>query len=310
MEYLLAWLGFILATYSVMANDAPAQVLGTLMASHPDKRWRLWLGSSVLLLAALITSWVQYDGDISFGRLARIPAVEMQWFYLLAPLGLMILTWVGTPVSTSFMILAVFSSSIVLDEIITKSLVGYGIAFISAFLIWLGARQLQFKLEPGTANMSIWRPLQYLSTGTLWWFWLTHDLANVAVFLPRRHLSTTEFFFVCCTMVASLWLIFHGSGGRVHKFIFRKEGNDMDIRLATGIDTLYALLLFVFKEWNNIPMSTTWVFVGLMGGRVMGRAIGTRKIKKATRIVLIRIGAVSLGGIVSIALVDLVMLLK
>lgn len=33
-----------------------------------------------------------------------------------------------------------------------------------------------------------------------------------------------------------------------------------DIRSATIIDFIYATILLVFKEWSNIPMSTTWVF--------------------------------------------------
>ena len=108
-EFIIAWTGFLLATYSVMANDAPAQVLGTLIASHPDKKWKLWIGASVLLVAALVTSWVNYDGGIDFGRLDKIPRPELEWFYLLAPLGLLVLTRFGAPVSTSFMMLAIFS---------------------------------------------------------------------------------------------------------------------------------------------------------------------------------------------------------
>jgi hypothetical protein len=30
---------------------------------------------------------------------------------------------------------------------------------------------------------------------------------------------------------------------------------------------MFATILFFFKEMNNIPMSTTWVFLGLIAGR-------------------------------------------
>lgn len=33
------------------------------------------------------------------------------------------------------------------------------------------------------------------------------------------------------------------------------------------IDLVYFVVLLIFKEWSNIPMSTTWVFVGLLAGR-------------------------------------------
>ncbi|MEL6973478.1 MAG: hypothetical protein AAFO02_25200, partial [Bacteroidota bacterium] len=32
-------------------------------------------------------------------------------------------------------------------------------------------------------------------------------------------------------------------------------------------DFLYALILLFFKEFSNVPMSTTWVFLGLLAGR-------------------------------------------
>ena len=39
------------------------------------------------------------------------------------------------------------------------------------------------------------------------------------------------------------------------------------MRSATIIDFTYAIVLWYFKEYNNIPMTTTWVFVGLLCGR-------------------------------------------
>ena len=33
------------------------------------------------------------------------------------------------------------------------------------------------------------------------------------------------------------------------------------------VDGVYFVILLIFKEWSNIPMSTTWVFIGLLAGR-------------------------------------------
>lgn len=307
-QFIIAWAGFFIATYSVMANDAPAQVLGTLIASHPDKKWRLWVGASIILIAALITSYISYDGDISFGRLEKIPQVdELSWIYLIPPLGLLVLTRFGAPISTSFIMLSMFTASVVLEKIMMKSLFGYGMAFVIATMIWMAMGRINWKQGP--ANMRFWRPLQYVSTGTLWWFWLSHDIANVAVFLPRQ-LDIIEFSVISVTLVAALGLIFRESGGKVHKFIFRDEGNDMDIRVATLIDAIYAILLFVFKEWNNLPMSTTWVFVGLMAGREIGRAVGRQPLKPALKIVATRFIVLIFGASVSLGLVMLVLTIK
>ena len=54
------------------------------------------------------------------------------------------------------------------------------------------------------------------------------------------------------------------------------------MRSATFIDLIYAFLLIYFKEMNNIPMSTTWVFVGLLTGREMAIATVHRESYKFT----------------------------
>ena len=38
------------------------------------------------------------------------------------------------------------------------------------------------------------------------------------------------------------------------------------------VDGVYFIILLVFKEWSKIPMSTTWVFVGLLAGREIAMA--------------------------------------
>ena len=46
-----------------------------------------------------------------------------------------------------------------------------------------------------------------------------------------------------------------------------------DTRSATIIDFIYGLILLIFKEWSNMPMSTTWVFLGLLAGREVALTI-------------------------------------
>lgn len=36
------------------------------------------------------------------------------------------------------------------------------------------------------------------------------------------------------------------------------------------MDCFFAFVLFYFKEASKVPMSTTWVFLGLLGGREIG----------------------------------------
>ena len=86
-------IGFGLAGYSVIANDS-IQTLGTFIASK--KKWFAWYilagSASLVMIFALAWGWYNYDGDISYGRLTRIPYQEIQWYHAVAPAILLLLT--------------------------------------------------------------------------------------------------------------------------------------------------------------------------------------------------------------------------
>ena len=46
-----------------------------------------------------------------------------------------------------------------------------------------------------------------------------------------------------------------------------EKTNTANVRSATVIDLTYGAILFFFKVLSRVPMSTTWVFIGLLGGR-------------------------------------------
>ena len=63
-----------------------------------------------------------------------------------------------------------------------------------------------------------------------------------------------------------LGYITYTRGGDIQKIVKMKT-NVQDPRSATIIDIIYAFLLLYFINLNNVPMSTTWVFIGLLAGR-------------------------------------------
>ena len=67
-------------------------------------------------------------------------------------------------------------------------------------------------------------------------------------------------------LVAGLGRLFYTQGGKIQDIVLSKSGTKF-VRSATIIDFVYALILWYFKMYNDIPMSTTWVFVGLLCGR-------------------------------------------
>lgn len=266
MEY-LAIIFFMLAAYSVIANDS-IQTLGTWISSNITvvKWWKMALMASGILAGTVFYGWHVNDGDISYGRLTKIPHQEVQWYHGIAPVALVTLTTMGIPVSTSFLVLTTFADGIVFNKMLVKSLIGYGLASIVAYLFWLLISKWideNRKIKEGSKDY--WRVAQWFSTAFLWWTWLTHDIANVAVFLPRQ-LDFFEVSMVVTFFVAVIFYIFSKGGGKIQKVVQNKK-NVRFVRSATLIDIVYALLLLYFKELNSIPMSTTWVFIGLLSGR-------------------------------------------
>ena len=261
--------GFGLAGWSVIANDS-VQTLGTFIASK--QKWFKWYtlaaAASSMMIIVIVYGWWAYDGDISFGRLTRIPYQEIQWYHAVAPGILLLLTKVGIPVSTTFLVLSAFASTVVLEKMLMKSVVGYGLAAVAAYVCWIViSKVINEKFDEVTTGWKIafWRNAVWVSSAYLWAAWLSHDVANIAVYLPRQ-LDITLLLIVVSYFTILLFYIFYIQGGAIQKVVLDKTGTRY-ARSATIINTIYAAVLYYFKELNDLPMSTTWVFVGLLCGR-------------------------------------------
>jgi hypothetical protein len=302
-------LGFLLASYSVIANDS-VQTLGTWISSSKNINWKyMWAYVSSILLGTIWYAWYTYGGDISYERLNKIPFQEVQWYHAAAPAILLLLTRVGIPVSTSFLVLAAFAAQNVLQSVLMKSIMGYIIAGITAYVIWFLITLFFRKITVNENNSKKWRAAQWITTGLLWWAWLSQDLANIAVFLPRS-IPFDMMIGISAVFVIGLGFMLKERGGKIQKLVQSKHNTEF-VRSATAIDFIYFLILLYFKELNDIPMSTTWVFVGLLAGREL--AIRTVKKEKSTRVFPIvagDFGKLILGLTISVAIVLLVGLVK
>jgi hypothetical protein len=269
LTLIYAIIGFGLAAYSCIGNDS-IQTLGTFIASK-SKHFRWYTLASSASLAMIVTltyGWFAYNGDISFGRLTRIPYQEVQWYHTAGALVLLILTRIGIPVSTTFLILSSFASTVVLESMLIKSTLGYGIAAIVAYILWVGISQfINEKFDEITTpwRITFWRNAVWVSSAYLWAAWLMHDSANFAVFLPRQ-LDISLLIIVLVYLTFLLFYIFYIHGGPIQKVILEKTGTRY-ARSSTIINTIYAIILYYFKELNDVPMSTTFCFIGLLMGR-------------------------------------------
>ena len=156
---------------------------------------------------------------------------------------------------------------------------GYGLAAVIAYAMWLiVSKYINEKFDKVKPNhRRAWVIAQWCTTGFLWYTWLSHDVANIAVFLERQ-LPLEQLFIIIVLLTALLFYIFWDRGGRIQKIVYSKTGTRYT-RSATIIDFVYALILLYFKGYNDIPMSTTWVFVGLLCGRELAIATMNKEYK-------------------------------
>lgn len=308
MSYVsLQMLGFLLAAMAVMWNDS-IQTLGTYISSNRGAvRWQtLWVGASLVLVCVLTYGWYMNGGDISYGRLNRIPYQEVQWFHVVAPSFLLLVTWIGIPVSTSFLVLAAFSSGVVLESMLWKSFGGLVAGASSAFLLWLIlawlVRLVRVPMELSPRGDAIARVAQACSTALLWAMWLMQDMSNIAVYLPRD-MPIETLAIVLSVLVGGLGLVFWRNGGKI-QHIVRSKTNTRFVISATLVDLVYALVLYYFKILSDIPMSTTWVFVGILAGReaAIRMVLPTKKARKILPMLVADVSKLVFGATASVGI--------
>ncbi len=279
METLLL-IGFFMSAYAVVANDS-IQTLGTFISSNKQRQWwHLWLWFGGIMVVTATVGWFINGGDLSWGRLEKIPyPEEFKYKFLLAPVCLLVLTRLGVPVSTTLFTLTTFASAPTIMKMVKKSVTGYVVASIGAYLVWtMVARHVKKNPDWWNKVPPFWGKLQIVSTSFLWITWLMHDTANECVFLPRD-ISVNLLLLYLSTTFTLLGVIFYLKGGKIQQVVQRKS-ETINLKQVTLIDFFYGTLLFIFKVINPIPMSTTWLFVGMLAGREIAM---TQTLKKKQR---------------------------
>ncbi len=277
------WVGFLFAAYAAVSNDS-IQSLGTFIESNKDKKWWvLWLFTGAIFLAVVTFSWFYFDGDVTYQRLldgdgqTKYPHPEkFNFFQVVAPLVLIILTRLKMPVSTTFLLLSVFSAdSSGITSVVWKSWSGYIIAFILSFLIWYLSYNFIRKHFASRKTHFLWTVVQWTVSGTLWGVWVMQDGANIAVFLPRQQ-TGWEFIIFAATIFVGLGLLYYLRGDKIQEVVSEKI-RISDVRAATLVDFSYVILLVYKLFISTVPLSTTWVFLGIIGGREIAVSLIRRK---------------------------------
>ncbi|MGB0324463.1 MAG: hypothetical protein ACPGGL_02900 [Phycisphaerales bacterium] len=336
-----ALLGFTFAAYSVVGNDS-IQTLGTFLHSNENKPWWvLWLFAGSIMAFTVTMGYLGHGemlggkgDDLTFGKFGSLfPTADdgstafptISFWYLLPPITLLFVTRFGIPVSTTFLVLTFFAPK-ALPQMLVKSLGGYGVAFLASIILYLLLSRLTERLflkQPMNqatgilGNRVFWTTAQWLSTGFLWSQWLTQDLVNIMVYLgDPTEVSVGSFAFALTVLLGMLAFIFYQKGGKIQEIV-RVKTNTSDIRSATFIDLFYGIVLLVFKFDTfgigaKVPMSTTWVFLGMLAGREVALRIRLREANtgRVWPMVFSDLGKATLGLVISVALVILLYLIE
>jgi len=264
-------IGFLLAAYAVVANDS-LQTLGTYITSNDGAtpKWIQMAFISAITTAVLLVGWRVHGGDPSWGRLALFPMpAPFGWVYVIPPLVVLALTAWGAPVSTSFLVLSSFVPS-QSTRLIQSSLCGYGLALVLALSswglgLWVLERWVLRSPRCGAPINPIWLALQWGSTAVLWSLWMVQDMGNIFVYLPRTLNGPAM---ASATLILCLGLcILIALGGGPIQTVIRSKTDTTDLRSATVIDCVFGLCLLAQALLSSFPLSTTWVFLGVLAGR-------------------------------------------
>ena len=270
-------IGFLLAGFSVVANDS-LQTLGTYISSNRQRTPK----SVQMIFVCCITSivlflgWYLHQGEPAWGRLDSFPVPErFTWAYIIPPIAVLALTAWGAPVSTSFLVLSSFVPENI-GRLLGSSISGYVMAFFLGlaawgFGIWLLERWIFRRNQDSQEISKIWFVIQWFSTGFLWSMWLVQDMANIFVYLPRNlnFISMGVCTLILCVGLCMLIVI----GGGPIQAVLRSKTNTSDLRSATLIDFMFGLCLLFKAFLSSFPLSTTWVFLGLLAGRELALRI-------------------------------------
>ena len=307
------WLGFFFAAYATVANDS-IQSLGTFIESNKAKKWWiLWLFVGMIFLLTVTFSWIVFDGDVTYQRLLNPDGTSdyphpknFSFWQIIAPLVLLILTRMRMPVSTTFLILSVFSADTSgITSVVWKSWSGYIMAFILSFLVWYFSYNIIKKYFKSRKAHTTWTIVQWVVSGTLWAVWVMQDGANIAVYLPRTQ-SLMQFVIFSATIFFGLGILFYLRGDRIQEVVSEKS-RISDIRAATLVDAIYVILLIYKLFISTVPMSTTWVFLGVIGGREIAISLartkkGKKHRRKARKMIFRDFMSAMIGLFISVAL--------
>ena len=110
--------------------------------------------------------------------------------------------------------------------------------------------------------------MQWISSGFLFCSWLTQNIPNTIVYIPRLINLHSLILFIILG-ICTIGFTIYNKGGPIQDIVDKKT-DISNIKATTIINSTFAIIILLMNQINKIPVATTWIFLGVLGGREMG----------------------------------------
>ena len=277
-NHIFAWIITSLVTYNVIFNNS-IQTIGLFIASNKNKGifYNLLFFSSIFIFAVLL-SWFLTEREVHYHLLDSIDYSEIELQFLLLPILISFLTKKQVPLSATFLIIPLFANSSTISSMINKTTVSYFLSLIGSLVIYkfLYTKYKNLLSDEKTDTGKIWIVAEYVSTGILWFSWLTVSLCNFVIFLPRKF-DITDIVLLSSIGIVTIYCILISNGGEIQKIIDQKS-DVKNIKTTVIFNSLFAFTLLFIQHLDNIPITSTWMFLGVLAGRELAISVTTKRL--------------------------------
>lgn len=261
------WLMVIASSYTVIGNNY-IQTIGSFIVNNREKPVKNWVFLSLSFVITTLISWSIYKGSIDYSLLKNIEyQKDLDIIIVLVPLLLNIFTKYGIPVSATFLIIPLFGTNNTIHIMITKTITSYFLAFMASFFIWSFIYKHFINIIKNVDNeiTKFWNIVEYATTAFVWMAWNILSICVFVVFVDRQF-NVFELVIFNLIIILILYILISNSGGKIEKIIKEKKGSN-NKKTTAIFNLLFAMILLYLQFFSNVPLTTTWVFLGLLAGR-------------------------------------------
>lgn len=266
LGYFFNWFMLAITCYTLIANNY-IQSIGTFIINNKIKFKSNLIFITLSFTLSTLISWLIFDGNIDYNLLNNIEykknlAIAM----IFIPLLLNVFTKYGIPVSATFLVIPLFSDSNTLNTMLIKTTTSYFLAFMVSFFIWNFIKKHFNHLMKMDAKPNLfWNIMEYVTTSLVWIAWNMLNICVFVVFVDRKF-NIYELIAVSLIVLVVLYIIMTGNNKQIEEIINEKNETENKKSIAV-FNLVFALILIYIEFFSNVPLTTTWVFLGLLAGK-------------------------------------------